>query len=50
MRSSPSTVADSIDLTPSGIDLHSGEHDESLIVVYDGTNLTMTLTDTPANS
>lgn len=46
---SPSTVADSIDLTPSGIDLHSGST-MNAHVAYDGTNLTMTLTDTPANS
>ena len=34
-----------IDLTPSGINLHSGST-ISAHIVYDGTNLTMTLTDT----
>jgi hypothetical protein len=42
---SPSTVADSIDLTPSGINLLSGSTINAH-VVYDGTNLTLTLTDT----
>ncbi len=46
---SPSTVADSIDLTPSGINLHSGTTMNAHLV-YDGTNLTMTLTDTPPDA
>ena len=46
---SPSKPADSIDLTPSGIDLHSGSTMNAHLV-YDGTDLTMTLTDTPSNA
>jgi hypothetical protein len=34
-----------VDMTSSGVDLHSG-HVFSVHVVYDGTNLTMTITDT----
>jgi Legume lectin domain len=34
-----------VDMTSSGVDLHSG-HLFSVHVVYDGTNLTMTITDT----
>jgi hypothetical protein len=41
--SGPSTPA--VDMTSSGVDLHSG-HVFSVHVVYDGTNLTMTITDT----
>ena len=40
---SPTTPA--VDLTSSGVDLHSG-HVFSVHIVYDGTNLTMTITDT----
>jgi len=40
---SPSTVADSIDLTPSGINLHSGTT-MAVHLAYDGANLTMTMT------
>jgi hypothetical protein len=39
----PTTPA--VDMTSSGVDLHSG-HVFSVHVVYDGTNLTMTITDT----
>ncbi len=39
----------SIDLTPSGIDLHSGDI-FAVHMVYDGTNLVMTLTDTVTNA
>jgi hypothetical protein len=35
----------SVSLVPSGIDIHSG-HAMTLHLVYDGTNLNMTLTDT----
>ena len=38
----PSTP--SVDLTPSGIDLHSGDT-MAVHVTYDGTTLTMTITD-----
>ncbi|HXO62067.1 MAG TPA: chitobiase/beta-hexosaminidase C-terminal domain-containing protein [Candidatus Acidoferrales bacterium] len=34
-----------VDMTSSGVDLHSG-HKFSVHIVYDGTNLTMTITDT----
>jgi sugar lactone lactonase YvrE len=37
------------DLTPSGINLHSGDTMDA-VVVYDGTNLTLTLTDTVTNA
>jgi hypothetical protein len=40
---SPTTSA--VDMTSSGVDLHSG-HVFSVHIVYDGTNLTMTITDT----
>jgi hypothetical protein len=40
---SPTTPA--VDMTSSGVDLHSG-HVFSVHIVYDGTNLTMTITDT----
>jgi Bacterial lectin len=39
----PATPA--VDMTSSGVDLHSG-HVFSVHIVYDGTNLTMTITDT----
>jgi hypothetical protein len=39
----PTTPA--VDMTSSGVDLHSG-HVFSVHIVYDGTNLTMTITDT----
>ena len=39
----------SIDLTKTGIDLHSG-HTMTAHMIYDGTNLTMTLTDTVTNA
>lgn len=37
------------DLTPSGVNLHSGDIMDA-VVVYDGTNLTLTLTDTVTNA
>ena len=43
---SPTTPA--VDLTPSGIDLHSGDT-MAVHLVYDGTNLTMTITDNVAD-
>jgi uncharacterized membrane protein (UPF0136 family) len=46
---SPSTVADSIDLTPSGIMLNSGNA-MSVHLAYDGTNLAMTMTDTASHT
>jgi len=42
-----SPTVPSVDLTPSGIDLHSG-HLFHAHMIYDGTTLTMTLTDTTA--
>lgn len=44
---SPTTPA--IDLTSSGIDLHSGDT-MAVHITYDGTNLTMTITDAVANA
>jgi hypothetical protein len=41
----PMGAAGSVSLVPSGIDIHSG-HVMTVKLVYDGTNLTMTLTDT----
>jgi hypothetical protein len=41
----PDPTTPAIDMTSSGVDLHSG-HVFSVHVVYDGTNLTMTITDT----
>jgi hypothetical protein len=38
-------ITPAVDMTSSGVDLHSG-HVFSVHVVYDGTNLTMTITDT----
>ena len=41
----PGPTVPAVDMTSSGVDLHSG-HVFSVQIVYDGTNLTMTLTDT----
>jgi hypothetical protein len=46
---SPSTVSDSIDLSPSHIDLHSGTT-MNVHLAYDGANLTMTLSDVNQNA
>ena len=42
------TKAGSINLTPSGVDLHSG-HPMQATLAYDGTTLTVTITDTVTN-
>ncbi|MDP9338292.1 MAG: chitobiase/beta-hexosaminidase C-terminal domain-containing protein [Acidobacteriota bacterium] len=44
-----SPTAPSLDLTGSGVDLHSG-HVMNVQIGYDGTNLTMTITDPTVNS
>ena len=44
----PMGTAGSVSLSPSGIDIHSG-HPMTLHLVYNGTTLTMTLTDTVTN-
>jgi hypothetical protein len=41
----PDPTTPAVDMTSSGVDLHSG-HVFSVHMVYDGTNLTMTITDT----
>jgi hypothetical protein len=41
----PDPTVPAVDMTSSGVDLHSG-HVFSVHIVYDGTNLTMTITDT----
>jgi hypothetical protein len=41
----PDPSVPAVDMTSSGVDLHSG-HVFSVHIVYDGTNLTMTITDT----
>jgi hypothetical protein len=41
----PDPTTPAVDMTSSGVDLHSG-HVFSVHIVYDGTNLTMTITDT----
>jgi hypothetical protein len=41
----PDPTTPAVDMTSSGVDLHSG-HLFSVHIVYDGTNLTMTITDT----
>jgi hypothetical protein len=41
----PDPTTPAVDMTSSGVDLHSG-HVFSVHIVYDGTNLTMTVTDT----
>jgi hypothetical protein len=41
----PDPTTPAVDMTSSGVDLHSG-HIFSVHIVYDGTNLTMTITDT----
>ena len=44
-----SPTSPSVDLTGSGVDLHSG-HVMNVQIAYDGTNLTMTITDPTVNS